>query len=74
MILTDTTCKTAKPMDKTYAVYDSGGLYLEIAPTGSKYWRFSYSFVGKRKRMALGVYPEVSLKEAREKRDELEKL
>lgn len=50
-------------------MYDAGGLYLEVAPTGGKWWRLKYRFAGKEKRISLGVYPDVSLKEAREKRD-----
>jgi len=74
MELTDLRCKQAQHKDKTYAIYDNKGLYLEIMPVKGKYWRFSYSFTGKRKRIALGVYPEVSLKDARSKRDELRKV
>lgn len=53
---------------------DEKALYVEVMPNGSKYFRMKYRFDGKEKRMALGVYPEVSLKEAREKRDEARKL
>ncbi|MCP5173750.1 MAG: integrase arm-type DNA-binding domain-containing protein [Moraxellaceae bacterium] len=67
--LTDTTIKTAKPTDKEYKVSDGGGLYLLIKPNGGKYWRLKYRYLGKEKLLALGVYPEVSLKEARLKRD-----
>ncbi|WP_295380413.1 integrase arm-type DNA-binding domain-containing protein [uncultured Pseudacidovorax sp.] len=48
---------------------DGGGLYLEITPAGGRYWRMKYRFAGKEKRMAFGVYPEVSIKDARTKRD-----
>ena len=68
MPLTDTACKNAKPEAKPYKLADGGGLYLEVAPSGSKYWRLKYRFVGKEKRLAFGVYPEVSLAEARERR------
>lgn len=68
-MLNNTSCKNAKPKEKPYKIYDEKGLYLEIAPNGSKYWRFKYRFTKKEKRLALGVYPEISLKEAREKRD-----
>lgn len=54
---------------KAYKMYDAGGLYLEVDPSGGKYWRFKYRFP-KEKRISLGVYPEVSLSQAREKRDE----
>lgn len=72
-MLTDTACKNAKPRDKAYKLSDEKGLYLEITPNGSKYFRLKYRFGGKEKRLAFGVYPETSLKEAREKRDEARK-
>jgi integrase len=53
---------------------DGGGLYLEVTPAGGKYWRLKYRFGGKEKRLAFGVYPEVSLKTARERRDEARRL
>lgn len=74
MPLTDSSCKNAKPSLKAKKMSDSGGLYLEVTPTGSKYWRLKYRFCGKEKRLAFGVYPKVSLKEARDKRDEARKL
>ena len=55
-------------------LFDSRGLYLEIAPTGSRWWRFKYRFAGKEKRISLGVYPDVGLKKARDRRDEMRKL
>jgi integrase len=69
MPLTDIKIRSAKPGDKTYKLFDSGGLYLEVSPGGSKYWRWKYRFGGKEKRLAFGVYPDVTLKAAREKRD-----
>lgn len=54
--------------------FDGRGLYLEIAPQGDKWWRFKYRFGGKEKRLSLGVYPDVSLKEARDRREECRKL
>jgi hypothetical protein len=48
--------------------FDGGGLYLEVTPAGGRYWRLKYRFGGKEKRLAFGVYPEVSLKAARERR------
>ena len=60
MPLTDLSCKTAKPSEKPRKLYDGKGLYLEVAPNQSKYWRFKYRFGDKEKRLALGVYPEVS--------------
>lgn len=78
MKLTDTACKNAKPLEKPRKLSDGAGLYLEIVPSGkpngSKYWRLKYRFAGKEKRLALGIYPEVSLKEAREKRDKARDL
>lgn len=68
-MLTDTAVRQAKPKDKPYKIGDSGGLYLLIKPNG-KYWRMNYRFAGKQKTLAIGVYPDVSLKEARNKRDE----
>lgn len=72
--LTNTECKNAKPQEKKYRLYDGGGLYLEVVPNGSKYWRQKYRYLGKEKLLALGVYPEVSLAEAREARDKARKL
>jgi len=74
MKLTDRECKTVKPKEKTYKLADGGGLYLEVTPKGGKYWRLKYRYLGKEKRLALGVYDIVSLKEAREKRDDAKKL
>jgi integrase len=73
MPLVDTAIRTAKPKDKPYKMADEKGLYLLVNPAG-KYFRFDYRFAGKRKTLALGVYPEVTLKVARERRDEVRKL
>ncbi len=73
MKLTHLECKNAKPKDKPYKLTDGQGLYLEVFPTGARYWRWKYRFNGKEKRLAFGVYPEVSLNEAREKRDQSRK-
>ncbi len=67
--LNDVKVKNLKPKDKIFRVFDEKGLYLEVNPKGGKYWRLKYRFAGKEGRLALGVYPEVSLKEARDKRD-----
>jgi integrase len=72
-MLTDIACKNAKLRDKAYKLSDEKGLYLEIMPNGSRYFRMKYRFSGKEKRLAFGVYPETSLKEARDKRDEARK-
>ncbi|VVD85819.1 tyrosine-type recombinase/integrase [Pandoraea anhela] len=69
MALTDAKARTAKPSEKTYRLADANGMYLEIAPSGAKYWRLKYRFAGKEKRLALGTYPTVSLATARRARD-----
>ena len=69
MPLTDIKIRSARPGEKTYKLFDSGGLYLEVSNVGSKYWRWKYRFARKEKRLAFGVYPDVGLKAAREKRD-----
>ncbi|MDZ7641646.1 MAG: integrase arm-type DNA-binding domain-containing protein [Desulfurivibrio sp.] len=74
MPLTDTAVRNAKPDKKPRRLFDGGGLYLEVAPSGGKLWRLKYRFAHKEKRLAFGVYPEVSLKEARDKRDEARAL
>lgn len=68
MKLTDKAVKAAKPQEKLYRIFDGEGLYLEVHPTGSKYWRMKCRFNGKEQRLAFGVYPKVSLAEARQKR------
>lgn len=74
MALTDTGIKKAKPTSKPQRLFDGGGMYLEVMPTGGKLWRLKYRFGGKEKRLALGSYPDTSLKDAREKRDAARKL
>ncbi|MEK9209691.1 tyrosine-type recombinase/integrase [Sphingomonas sp. 2378] len=69
-MLTDTAVKKAERRDKPYKMADSGGLYLHVAPTGSKSWRMKFRFDGKEKLLTFGPYPEVKLSEARERRDE----
>lgn len=73
MPLTDIAVRKATPREKPYRLADGGGMYLEVAPSGGKYWRLKYRFAGKEKRLALGVYPDVSLAAAREKRDDARK-
>ena len=73
MPLTDTAIKNAKAAEKPLRLFDGNGLYLEVSPSGGKWWRLKYRFAGKEKRLSLGVYPEVGLKAARVKRDELRK-
>ena len=65
MPLTDAKAKNAKGREKQYKLQDAGGLYLLVMPAGGKYWRFNYRFNGKRKTLALGTYPEISLLDAR---------
>lgn len=74
MALTNLTLKAAKPAEKTYKLSDGGGLFVQVEPKGSKYWRLAYRFLGKQKTLALGVYPEVTLAEARERASEARKL
>lgn len=68
--LTDTKILKTKPEQKQKALFDGGGLFLLVTPTGGKLWRFKYRFDGKEKLLSLGSYPEISLKEARKRRDE----
>ena len=74
MPLTDIKIKTAKSGQKPYKLTDGEGMFLYIHPSGSKYWRLKYRFAGKEKLLALGVYPEISLLEARQKRTEAKAL
>lgn len=69
-MLTDTKIKNAKPQAKPYKLADEKGLFLLVHPNGSRYWRWKFRVGGKEKLLAFGVYPDVSLKAAREKRDE----
>jgi integrase len=73
MPLSDTAIRNAKPTEKPYKMPDEKGMYLFVHPNGSKYFRLDYRFESKRKTLALGVYPETSLKQARDKRDEAKK-
>lgn len=74
MPLTDTAIRNAKPGEKPIRLYDEKGLYLEVAPSGGKWWRLKYRFSGKEKRLSLGTYPDTGLKEARQRRDDARKL
>ncbi len=69
MPLTDIIVRNAKAQKKQYKLPDGKGLHLLVHPNGSKYWRFRYRFAGKENTLALGIYPEITLKEARDKRD-----
>jgi len=72
--LTELGVRKAKPSSKPKKFSDGGGLFLLLHPSGSKYWRMKYRFIGKEKLLAFGVWPEVSLTEARKKRNEAKQL
>lgn len=72
--LSDTAVRNAKPQDKPFSMFDGGGLYLLTTPSGGKLWRLKYTFGGKQYLMACGAYPEVSLLDARQRRDNARKL
>ena len=74
MALTDIQLRNAKPADKDYTLTDGHGLSIQITTSGGKWWRFRYRFIGKPKLMSFGTYPEVSLAEARERRDDARRL
>ena len=74
MKLTDTKVRSVKPSDKPFKLSDGGGLHLLVKPNGSKYWHQAYRFQGRQKLISLGVYPIVSLKDAREQRDDNKRL
>lgn len=65
---------TIKPKEKIFKLTDGGGLYLQVNPNGSKYWRMKYRYAGKEKKLSFGIYPDISLAEARTKRDEARKV
>ena len=73
MSLTDIKCRNAKPREKAYKLSDEKGLYLYIKPNGSKSWRLKYRFLGKEKSLSIGLYPDVSLSNARNVRDNARK-
>ncbi|HJV80156.1 tyrosine-type recombinase/integrase [Noviherbaspirillum sp.] len=73
MPLTDTAIRNAKRKDKPFKLADERGLFLLVHPNGGKYWRFKYRYGGKEKLLALGIYPDISLKDARERRDNARK-
>lgn len=74
MKLTARQVDTSKPKDKPYKLSDGGGLYLLVKPNGSRYWRLKYRIAGKEKLLALGVYPDITLAEARQKRADAKKV
>src|SRR5690348_15769905 len=69
-MLTDTKLRSLKPRSSVYRVADMGGLCIEVRPTGAKYWRYRYRYLGKPRMLALGEYPFLSLLDARGKRNE----
>ena len=69
MALTELKIKAAKPQEKPYKLADEKGMYLLIQPSGGKLWRLDYRYEGKRKTLALSTYPEVTLADARGRRD-----
>lgn len=75
MPLTEQQIRNFRPQPgKKTRLFDEHGLYLEISPTGGTYWRWKYHFGGKERRLAVGVYPDLNLKNARARRDEARKL
>ena len=70
MALTDVAIRNAKPTDKQQKLFDGGGLFLLVKPTGGKRWVLKYRFAGREKSLALGTYPAVALTEARKRRDD----
>ena len=69
-MLYDSSVKSLKRREKPYKKADERGLYLQVNPNGSKYWRFKYRFAGKEKLLAIGTYPDISLSDARDAREE----
>src|SRR5271156_6641663 len=74
MRLTDISVKNAAPRARTYKLTDGGGLVALVNPSGSKWWRLRYRFGGREKMVSLGTYPDVSLRQAREKADEARRV
>ena len=73
MPITDTSIRNTKPAAKQQKLFDGGGLYLLITPTGGKWWRLKYRYGGREKLLSLGTYPDISLKDARLRREEIRK-
>lgn len=74
MPLSDTRIRAAKPQERPYKLSDSGGLHLDVRPTGARLWRYRYRLAGQENTFAIGEYPDISLAEAREARDAARKL
>lgn len=73
MALSNMTCHTAKPKTKPYKLADGEGLYLEVTPSGTKFWRLKYRLHGKEKRISIGAYPGISIADARKAKEELKR-
>jgi hypothetical protein len=69
--LSEAKVRTCKPQAHPYKLFDGGGLFLLVTPSGGKLWNFKYRFEGKEKKLALGTYPEISLSDARLRREEV---
>ncbi len=67
--LSDTRIRKAKPSDKAYKLYDTAGLFMIVNPNGGKWWRFRYKYAGRSNSISMGTYPDVTLRQARERRD-----
>jgi hypothetical protein len=74
MALTDVAIKNAKPRAKPYKLGDAGGLFLLVQPSGGKLWRMKYRVDGREKKLGIGIYPDVSLADARKRRDDAREL
>lgn len=74
MPLSDIRCRNAKPRATSYKLADGGGMYLKVMPSGAQYWRMDFRFAGKRRTLAIGVYPIVTLAQARARRNEAHAL
>ncbi len=74
MALTVTEINNIKSRDKAFKLYDEAGMFLQVIPSGGKLWHFKYRYEGKEKLLSLGRYPELSLADARARRDEARKL
>jgi len=73
-MLTEKAIRAARPKEKAYKLFDERGLYLLVTPDGGRWWRLKYRYAGREKLISLGVYPDVTLKQARERRDEARRL
>ena len=73
-MLTETAIRSAKARERPYKLFDERGLFMLVAPAGSRLWRFRYRYGGKEKLLALGAHPDAPLRRAREKRDEARRL